>query len=233
MCIPTFGSCPMPFPLCSCSGGFHQRLRLVWSEQNCWSFLSSVLQDRGGYGLAFWGGLSWCKGFASPASLIWKHCYFLAEAGRGHTAFGRMVSFSFLQKKSQGAHQISVMALIAFPLNTVRIWIPLYIPMFWSVSSTSLLQTGSILKQVWWFGNWKCVPSISEGSGQNENLSLHLKESNVLYFNEEITDLGKKYASVIYRAHASWLFLTSVEIRWGWQFLLYFFTDALFLHFGV
>lgn len=180
MCIPTFGSCPMPFPPCSCIGGFHQRLRLMWSEQNCCHFLARCCKTEVAVVCFFWGGQSSYKGFASPASLTCRHCYFLAEAGRVHTAFGRMVSFSFLQKKSQGAHQISLTALTAFPLTTVGIWIPLYVPMFWSVISTSPLQTGSILKQVRWFGNSKCVPSISESSGQNENLSLHLKEFNVL-----------------------------------------------------
>lgn len=173
------------------------------------------------------------QGICIPSKLDLEALLFLACSWKGTHSIWENGLIFHPSKKSQGAHQISVMALTAFPLTSVGIWILLYVPMFWSVSSTSLLQTGSILKQVWWLGNWKCVPSISESSGQNENLSLHLKESNVLYFNEEITDLGKKSASVIYRAHASWLFLTSVEIRWGWQFLLYFFTDALFLYFGV
>lgn len=160
--------------------GFPPKVKAYVIRAKLLSFLSLVLQDRGGYSLAFWGGQSSYKGFTSPASLTCTHCYFTVEAGRVHTAFGRMVSFSFLQKKSQGAHQISLTALTAFPLTTVGIWIPLYVPMFWSVISTSPLQTGSILKQVRWFGNCKCVPSISESSGQNENLSLHLKEFNML-----------------------------------------------------
>lgn len=107
MCIPTFGSCPMPFPPCSCFGGFHQRLRLVWSEQNCWSFLSSVLQDRGGYGLAFWGGLFGARDL-HPLQARFGSIVISCLQLEGDTQhLGEWFNFPSFKKKSRGTSDFS------------------------------------------------------------------------------------------------------------------------------
>ena len=84
------------------SGGVHTKgYSLGWPEQNCWPFLSSLLQDRDGFSLCDWGGQSWYGGFASPASLAPVQCYFLAGTGRAYTAFGRTLSLSCFWKSLQ------------------------------------------------------------------------------------------------------------------------------------